>query len=262
MTTNHAPRGAHEPTARHNAQEGEQHDQDWRTGLLAKHGRDRSATPLRALALDSPPGLIPPKLADDPLATIPGAPMTSLTGGRPTDVGVLTHRLCQLMAGQHRDLENHQIAARLHRVAGALAAHITNANSRRSLISKSVSAAMRYLTLWDPGPDWDLLSVESPLLQGRTDLVWEHCSFNWVVIDEIKAAATAAGAPSSEWLEQAKRYVRDGSTEYGDDFAGVRLVALHGSAYSRWLAPESPPVAITYQDDLASLAGLRGSKVA
>ena len=109
-----------------------------------------------------------------------------------------------------------------------------NANQRAVTIATAVGYARRYLLALAPADDWSLLGTEHRIGNSgyRADVVWQHITYGWVLLDEVKTTQLVPPRPPEVWIEQAARYARAAHTEWGDLVVGVRLLPLALAASS------------------------------
>lgn len=90
-----------------------------------------------------------------------------------------------------------------------------------------------------PPVGWDFRGAEVPAGDGVADLLWRSPEGE-MLIDEVKVAGLARVLEDARTRAQIDRYRRWGRSEFGDQFVGVRLLALAGPTRSRWYPPTGP----------------------
>lgn len=187
------------------------------TGATRPRATPRS--PKRTQRGPNPIGVLMPTLA------LP----KNLSGYRPQDVGLVTHAAVAILAPYARDYTPFELAEHLLDVTGALV-NGKNVNRRRVLMLTAASHVAVYFRRFAPTTDWALLGCEFDTTGGRTDLAWQHTETGRVFFDELKTHNRSVAALSSQTVAQAKRQGEGGVRQFGDLFAGVRVLpfgALH-----------------------------------
>lgn len=153
----------------------------------------------------------------------------NLSGYRPQDVGLVTHAAVAILAPYVRELSPVELPERVLDVTGALV-NGKNVNRRRVLMLTAAGHVATYFRRFAPTADWALLGCEFDTTGGRTDLAWQHTGTGRVFFDELKTHNRSVAALSSQTVAQAKRQGEGGVRQFGDLFAGVRVLpfgALH-----------------------------------
>lgn len=83
---------------------------------------------------------------------------------------------------------------------------------------------------------WEFIGAEVSLGAGRVDLLWRTAA-DLVVIDEVKMAGASDHIDDASTVAQIQRYSDAGLAEFGDRFAGVRLLPLGAPGRALWCAP-------------------------
>lgn len=159
------------------------------------------------------------------------------------------------MSGQASQSATHRaVGVAVHATLGELAADrsalraqvVLNASARHAREVASVSGcrvgaqhvaplcavAVRMF----PPESWQFVGAEVPAGGGAADLVWRSPDGE-VVVDEVKVNGLARVLEDSRTRSQIGRYRVWALGEFGDLFAGVRLLALAGPMRSRWYPP-------------------------
>ena len=153
----------------------------------------------------------------------------NLSGYRPQHVGLLTHAAVEILAPYARDLSPVELPERVLDVTGALV-NGDNVNRRRVLMFTAAGHVATYFRRLAPSLDWNLLGCEYDTTGGRTDLAWQHAETGRVFFDELKTHNRPITALASTTVAQATRQAEGGLRQFGDLFAGVRVLpfgALH-----------------------------------
>lgn len=223
---------------------GAQNRQGSDNNLIPFPGRTRTEIKnlRRALAGEDSPKPVPTPATETPRRArttrrpsplgvlVPGLRLPKeLSGYRPQDAGILTHAILAIVTPSLRDIDPGDLAEYLFDVSGSLV-NGSNINRRRVLQMTASAHAHRYLRRYAPAPPWGLIGAEFQTGNGRTDLAWRNPETGRVFFDEIKTHNRPIGAIQPEVVAQADRQALGGLAQFGDDFAGVRVVpfgALH-----------------------------------
>jgi hypothetical protein len=114
---------------------------------------------------------------------------------------------------------------------------------------RAACAVGAYFALFWPQA-WGFVGAEVSLGTGRVDLVWETHSGR-VVIDEVKMAGHADMVDDAATVAQVRRYCDAATVEFGDRFAGVRLLPLAAPARALWCAPGAQRVRLADVEEAA-----------
>lgn len=156
---------------------------------------------------------------------------SALSGKESTDLGLLTHTLVSTHAPLVADGLPADVLARMTELARGLLD--ANPNRRRVVAAEAVGLAYRYLSDLSPRAPWLLLGVEFETGSGPVDVAWVHGDSGHVLFDELKTTRAATGKVPDKWREQVFRYAAAGRSQYGSDFAGVRLLPLNAMRLAR-----------------------------
>ena len=96
-------------------------------------------------------------------------------------------------------------------------------------------------------PTWSFVGAEVGLGSGRVDLVWKLPSGSYV-IDELKTGALGDAIEDRHTLEQIGRYRAAATKQWGERFAGVRLLALTSPGRSRFHPAQGVPMDLADAD--------------
>jgi hypothetical protein len=107
---------------------------------------------------------------------------------------------------------------------------------------RAACAAGAYFSIFHR-PDWEFVGAEVDLGTGRVDLVWRTGS-GLVVIDEVKMAGHADMVDDPATVAQVDRYLEAGRLQFGDRFAGVRLLPLAAPGRALWCSPSGQRCAL------------------
>lgn len=185
--------------------------------------------------------------------TMPVHPLRRpVTADRPTDVGTVVHAVAAALADEARDLDPHDLAARVVAVAGRLVVNKV-ASRRRAVWFEAVGHASLYLRCLVPGTGWAFLGAEVATAGGPVDLAWEHPALG-VLYDELKTTGHGGVTdPGPAYVAQAARYAAAGTERHGDRFLGVRLVVLGGLRASRLVTGDGTAVPLAGHDPTGRL---------
>lgn len=201
---------------------------------------DTASSARPATGQDSPPkkrrgrnsiGVILPGL------TLPA----TLSGYRPQDVGLVTHAAIAILTPHLRDLTAVTIAERVLDVTGALV-NGENINRRRVLMLTAAGHTAAYLRRFAPDSPWELLGCEFDSTGGRTDLAWRNPETGLVFFDEIKTHNRPITGLSAVVVGQVKRQAAGGVSQFGDLFAGVRLLPFGSLHLASLIHPDHKQV--------------------
>ncbi|UUZ60572.1 hypothetical protein [Nocardioides sp. B-3] len=152
-----------------------------------------------------------------------------LSGYRPQDVGLVTHAAIAILAPALPGLDPVTLPERVLDITGALV-NGDNHNRRRVLMLTAAGHVCTYLRRFAPTAPWELLGCEFDTGGGRTDVAWRHTETGVVFFDEIKTHNRSISQISDRVIAQANRQAVGGMEQFGDLFAGVRILpfgALH-----------------------------------
>jgi hypothetical protein len=161
-------------------------------------------------------------------ATVSGQASASATHRA---VGLAVHSALSELAASRDDMRAQVVLRVAARHARATAA-ATGCRIGAQHVGPLCAVAVRMF----PPSSWDLIGSEHPAGDGTADLVWRSPGRE-VVIDEVKVSGLARVLVDSRTRAQIDRFRRWGVGEFGDLFAGVRLLALAGPLRSRWFPP-------------------------
>lgn len=153
----------------------------------------------------------------------------TLSGYRPQDVGLVTHAAIAILAPALPDLDPVTLSERVLDITGALV-NGDNHNRRRVLMLTAAGHVSTYLRRFAPTAPWELLGCEFDTGGGRTDLAWQNAETGVVFFDEIKTHNRSISEISVRVISQANGQAAGGVEQFGDLFAGVRILpfgALH-----------------------------------
>lgn len=137
--------------------------------------------------------------------------------------GLLVHQLVGEIAGLGNSAPPPPEVL-IERAAAAVKANPFPATERYGVIR--VAGAVRIALDMSP-VGWQFLGCEVPAGRGRVDLVWgEPGRWGRVLIDEMKLAGFTGVVDDPTTHAQVLRYLTWGAGEFGNQFAGVRVLAL------------------------------------
>jgi hypothetical protein len=139
-------------------------------------------------------------------------------------IGFLTHKVIGEVApaAQWRDPTEHPGLVR--EVVGAVVTDRSLGRLDRAR-TRVTGLTTQYLREFLPTNSATFLGTELATGRGRVDLAWQHPTAG-VWFDELKTwRHTEVGFDDATW-QQVTRYLDAGTTTYGDEFAGLRLLTL------------------------------------
>lgn len=153
-------------------------------------------------------------------------------------VGVATHLALGELAGRRDELSGPGRTRIVMRVAAQHAKAIA-ASSGCRIGAQHVAPMCAVAVAMFPPTGWSFVGAEVPAGPGAADLAWRSPEGE-MLIDEVKVTGLARVLEDSRTRAQVDRYRAWGRAEFGDLFAGLRLLALAGPMRSRWYPPTGP----------------------
>jgi hypothetical protein len=162
-----------------------------------------------------------------------GLPVPVYTGKAPgrhdsnawdSRIGVLTHKVIGEIAPLAQNTNPADYPTLVRGVVAATVKDRTLGRLDRARI-RVAGLTVQYLREFLPSVGTVFLGTELAAGTGRVDLAWQHPTAG-VWFDELKTwRHTQAGFDDTTWA-QVTRYLDAGTTTYGTDFAGLRLITL------------------------------------
>lgn len=139
-------------------------------------------------------------------------------------IGVLTHKVIGQVAAPAQRSNPADYPSLVRDVVAETVKDKTLGRLDRARI-RVTGLTLQYLREFLPPASAKFLGTELAAGRGRVDLAWHHPSAG-VWFDELKTwRHTHVGFDDTTW-KQVTRYLDAGTTTYGDDFAGLRLLTL------------------------------------
>lgn len=136
-------------------------------------------------------------------------------------------------------LEDGLLHPTLPELYGAVGRHIGDRrflSARSSFHDAVLAGAATYFRFFAPAGHWLLVGTELELGDSRADIVWRPQPGNYLV-DELKSTAPTSLTPRDATTDQLARQLAGGRTNFGDAFAGIRLLALSAPRRSLFVSP-------------------------
>ena len=154
-----------------------------------------------------------------------GAPVATYDGTAwDARVGILTHKVVGDVASQAQWGGPSQYPALVREAVGRIVKDKTLGRLDRAR-TRVTGLTSQYLREFLPPPRAQFLGTEFAAGKGRVDLAWQDPELG-VWFDELKTWRHAqVGLDDATW-RQVRRYLDAGTTTYGDNFAGLRLLTL------------------------------------
>ncbi len=141
-----------------------------------------------------------------------------------TRIGILTHRVIGSVAPAAQGASAPVVADMVRTTVAAIVADRTLGRLDRAR-TRVTGLTIQYLREYLPPDSVAFLGTELAAGAGRVDLAWHHPTVG-VWFDELKTWRHAqVGLDNPTW-GQIRRYLDAGRTNFGVDFAGVRLLTL------------------------------------
>lgn len=139
-------------------------------------------------------------------------------------IGMLTHKVIGRVAPAAQWLSPSEYPALVREAVGALVTDRTLGRLDRAR-TRVTGLTTQYLREFLPPSTATFLGTELAVVRGRIDLAWQHPTAG-VWFDELKTwRHTHVGFDDATW-QQVTRYLDAGTTTFGDEFAGLRLLTL------------------------------------
>jgi hypothetical protein len=111
---------------------------------------------------------------------------------------------------------------------------------------RAMACVSAYFRFFGPEADWQFAGAEVSTAGGRLDVVWQDGAERYL-IDEIKAGRLSARDARDATARQVKKYLGIGAENWGDQFAGVRVLFLGTPRYSYIAAADGTAVPFTWE---------------
>lgn len=167
----------------------------------------------------------------------------NLSGGTPprqrhsppsdAQVGIAVHAVVATL------LEDGLVRPTLAELYSAVGQHIGDPrflSARSSVHDAILTGAATYFRFFAPGGAWLLAGTEVRLGWARVDVLWRAAPGTYVV-DELKSSAPTSLTQHDALTGQLARQLAGGRDQFGDAFAGIRLLALSAPLRSLFVSP-------------------------
>lgn len=139
-------------------------------------------------------------------------------------IGILTHKVIGQVAPAAQWRDRAAYPALVRESVGALVTDKSLGRLDRAR-TRVTGLTTQYLREFLPPTSARFLGTELAAGRGRVDLAWQHPEAG-VWFDELKTwRHSQVGFDDATW-QQVHRYLDAGTTTFGDDFAGLRLLTL------------------------------------
>lgn len=163
-------------------------------------------------------------------------------------VGSQAHRIVARALAAGLSTDRAQRALELTRHARSVFEEHPISYRTREAFLDAVTAAGVYLHRFRPLEPWCLIGSEAPVGTVRFDVVHELDRLG-VLVDEIKLGVGRASEAAVR--KQIESYLEHGLLEWGDQFIGVRLCAVHEPLQSRLYLPKRTRSVLFAESDTA-----------